>query len=402
MKGYLKIRISGKSVERFINLCANKNINLWNLAAVNKSYEANIRLHDFKKLKPIVRKTKTRVTVTERIGFPFFLSKYRHRRVFFTGFIFCTLIILYLSTMVWNISLYGNLSYSDENILEFLKEKGIQKGQYTSQIDCFSLARDIRREYEDIIWVSVSIEGSKLNINMKENQDIAADFSGDDQEATDAYDIIADKDCKITSIVTRSGIPVVNVGDIIKKGDVLVNGQIPVYNDQKEIVRYNTCHADADIIGQTNISYNNILSLEYNYKTMTDTYKHEYFLQIGKIRLRLGGISNNYSTYKLCSATKQIGSISFGKRSVFPYNTTKKTYTISEIRKMLSKDFSYYCNELEKKGVVILQNNVKIYTWSDKAQASGTLLVNMPVGQKKISMVKEIGDSIDGNDGNNN
>ena len=32
-------------------------------------------------------------------------------------------------------------------------------------------------------------------------------------------------------------------------------------------------------------------------------------------------------------------------------------------------------DELKKKGVVILQNNVKIYTWSDKAKAAGILTI---------------------------
>ena len=69
---------------------------------------------------------------------------------------------------------------------------------------------------------------------------------------------------------------------------------------------------------------------------------------------------------------------------------------------MLSANFQYYCRELEKKGVVILKNNVKIYTWSDKAKAKGTLTVEMPIGHRVKSQLLETGDHIDGNDGNNN
>ena len=72
------------------------------------------------------------------------------------------------------------------------------------------------------------------------------------------------------------------------------------------------------------------------------------------------------------------------------------------IQKLLSKNFQYYCNELEKKGVVILQNDVKIYTWSDKAKAYGEITVEMPVGQLTKTKLIEIGEHIDGNDGNNN
>ena len=37
------------------------------------------------------------------------------------------------------------------------------------------------------------------------------------------------------SIVTRSGIPQVKIGDEVKKGDLLVAGEVPIYNDDETI-----------------------------------------------------------------------------------------------------------------------------------------------------------------------
>lgn len=90
-RGYLRIRITGSGTERFINGCRHRNIRLWNLQVVNGAYEVNMFVCDFKKLKTILRKTGTKVTIVKRIGLPFFLLRYRRRKLFFYGMctVFC-------------------------------------------------------------------------------------------------------------------------------------------------------------------------------------------------------------------------------------------------------------------------------------------------------------------------
>ena len=79
-----------------------------------------------------------------------------------------------------------------------------------------------------------------------------------------------------------------------------------------------------------------------------------------------------------------------------------------QIRALLSARFSSYCEDLEKKGVEIIENDVKIYTGSKEARAQGTLTVLMPVGEAKPAVKTEIplqeqsGEDADGNDGSSN
>ena len=56
----------------------------------------------------------------------------------------------------------------------------------------------------------------------------------------------------------------------------------------------------------------------------------------------------------------------------------------------MSERFQRYCDDLEKKGVEIIQNDVKIYTGLKEAEAKGTLTVNMPVGEKQPSRIIEL------------
>ena len=75
VRGYLRIRIWGFSPERFMNLCSNKGILLWDIVREGDVYYMNIGLRGFRELKPILKKTGTRVAILEKYGLPFFMSK---------------------------------------------------------------------------------------------------------------------------------------------------------------------------------------------------------------------------------------------------------------------------------------------------------------------------------------
>lgn len=74
ISGYLRIRVEGYSPERFINLCSYHGIYLWNLKPCGHAYEMNISVRGFRELKPVIRKTRTKVVIMERAGFPFYTN----------------------------------------------------------------------------------------------------------------------------------------------------------------------------------------------------------------------------------------------------------------------------------------------------------------------------------------
>ena len=121
IKGYIRIRITGYSTERFLNACSHKGIILWGLAPSGRSYEMNISIGGFRRLKPIIRKTGTKVSIVEKSGLPFFLHKYRKRKLFFAGALTAVSLVFLMSKYIWNIDITGNLSYTDETLMRFLE-----------------------------------------------------------------------------------------------------------------------------------------------------------------------------------------------------------------------------------------------------------------------------------------
>lgn len=366
----------------------------------------NISIPGFRKLKPIIRKTGTKVSIVERFGLPFFLHKYRKRKMFFAGALLFAALIFLMSRYIWNIDIKGNLTYTDETLLKFLKTREVENGMRVSEVDCARIVKDIRKEYDDIIWVSASIQGTRLIIQVKENEDTipAMDEAAENPDQEKPTDIVADRDCVITRIVPRNGIPMVSEGAEVKTGDVLVSGQVPVMDDAGTVVAYQYHESDADIQGRTVIEYQDEMELgyeekEYYYdkKTHLPLEKNAYFVKIGRYTLEFGNIRNQYRAWEMYGCEKQLCiaenfylPISYGKKTARPYESDEIKYTKEELQQRLSRKFQQYCKDLEKKGVEIIENDVKIYTGSQKAEAKGRLTVLMPIGRQAESRLLEI------------
>ena len=403
IKGYVRIRVIGYSPERFLNACSYRGIYIWGLKPVSGAYEMNLTIQGFRQLKPVIRKTKAKVVIVERFGLPFFLHKYKKRRFFFSGAVLCLFLIFLMSRYIWNIDISGNQTYTDETLLRFLKSKNVEDGMTKSDVDCARIVKDIRKEYDGIIWVSASIKGTKLLIQIKENTDTIPETQDDQTEDTEhpetPTDIVADYDCTITKMITRTGVPQVEPGAEVKKGDLLVSGQVPVNNDAGETTGYQYRESDADIWGKMNLDYEDEMPLTYEVREYDRIRSAELQLKFGTYYVRLGLIKSQNKNQEIHGFERQIMigddfylPISYGLKTAVTYQPVKKKYDRNELIEKLSQKFQTYCEELEKKGVEIIENDVKIYTESETADARGTLTVIMPVGTSVPSTLQELPD----------
>ena len=79
--GYVRIKVEGYYIERFINICISKKILIWNIKREKSSIMyANISLNDFRRLKPIAKKTKCKVNIKRKKGIPFILHRYKKEK----------------------------------------------------------------------------------------------------------------------------------------------------------------------------------------------------------------------------------------------------------------------------------------------------------------------------------
>jgi len=404
LKGFVKIRVIGYSAERFINACKYRNIRLWGILSKNGCYEMYITIHGFKKIKIIVRKTGTKVAIIERFGLPFLLFKYRKRKVFLLCAFMCVIHIYVLSLYIWDIEIEGNLTRTEEVICDYLSEQNIKKGVLRKSIDCTEIVSGIRKKFDDVIWVSSYIDGSKLYVHIKENDSMK---NSEEIEKDICTDIIANVDCRISKIITRKGVPFVKEGDEVKKGDLLVSGVVEVMNDNKEVIGYQGKNAQASILGLCKMDYDDSISSQYEEKEYEENDVKNYYIRIKDCLIKLGKNPSIDKERESIFYEKQmiLGEdfglpIWFGRKTTKYYVSTKKNYSEEDMEHLLNKKIEKTCKRLEKKGVEIIENSVKIYTECNYAQAKGTLEILCEVGEEVERTVPELPmeDITNGND----
>lgn len=381
VRGYLCVRLFGKSPERFLNLCAANGIFIWNLRSEKDSCLFCMMARDFRRCVPLCKKSGCRLHILEKNGIPFFLFLHRKRKGFFCGIILFAIVLWGLSGYIWNIHVDGNYANSTDSILLFLEQQKIHHGISKKEIVCQEIAAQIRQAFPNITWVSAKIQGTQLQIEIKENVDSYPETDVDPNEEQ-ACDLVASKDGMVVSIITRNGIPMVEEGTVCNKNDVLVSGAIPIQNDAKETIRTDYVHADSDIYLETTWYYYKEFSRSYIQRTYSNQKRVFPFLEIAGWRLDLQKffkIKKPYVTYEKQNQfflTENFALPFFwGTVTTRGFFEESMVYDDEKCREIATHQLESYLDELEKMGVQISQNNVKIKVTDTQCIAKGEIKV---------------------------
>lgn len=295
------------------------------------------------------------------------------------------LFLLFMSTFVWKIEIDGNIRCSDEEIRRFLKTIDVSEGKSKKDISCEKIVELMRKNFEDVIWVSASMDGVELKIEVKENMDRVYE---EETKDSPPMDIVAEKDGMITSIITSKGKPMVKAGDVVQKGDILVSGSIEILNDAMEVTGYQYQVAEADIYVQTEYAYEEQMEHSYEILEPTGKKKYQVWVETDKKIQFIGNLKNGYKYYKISEYQNKLtlGEIvplpwKMGLKIVEECRKKTQTYTEEEVRAKLSEEFHRFCQDLEKKGVQILKNDVKIYCGVERTSAKGILVLEEKIGE---------------------
>ena len=281
LRGYVIIRVSGFSVERFMNLAAMKGVFLWDIKYLGTGTIMKVGIGDFKELRDCGRRTKCKVVIIKKIGFPFIIEKYK-RRKFYTAGLFVFVGALYImSSFVWSVNVKGNERVATKDIVEFCKEEGLYIGQAKVRLDNKALTKRIIAGFNDISWVAIVTKGTDVTITVVET---LPKVTVEDSEG--AIDIISKKACVVESISVSKGTPFVKAGDVVDEGDILVSSLLTIEDMDTEVGR-KYVHSKAEIKGKSFFEKEYEYSFKYLKKVYTGEEKTDKILILGDYRINL-------------------------------------------------------------------------------------------------------------------
>ncbi|MDD3338230.1 MAG: sporulation protein YqfD [Lachnospiraceae bacterium] len=385
--GYYKIQFEAECTERFLNMCHHHRLDLWAFHCEKKSGSLCVSRRDLGKIRELMEKAQMHVTDETAHGLPHALRRVCTYKLILPGLFLCLLILFALSRIVWSIHIVGNSQTSTQSILTFLEqEMTITHGMAKSGIQCDKIASGIRFHFPQVIWVSAKVKGTQLLIELQENQ-----LQAEEEETAEppSMDICASRDGVVTDIFVRSGTPEVTVGQACQKGDVLISGSVPIYNDGQEVVRTKQVVPDGDVYLKTSYSYYESFPLQYQKQVYTGVKKDAFFIQIGPYRFESAHSKGKKETLNQSVITSQLRITEYFLLPVYWGNIQREYYEIQHLRYTDedAKEKTYgnliaFLEKLMEKGVQICENNVRIELHDDQCIASGKIQVIEKAGTK--------------------
>lgn len=387
LTGYCRVVLNGANQERFLNLCVGKQILLWNLKKEGSHYIFCVSRGGYKELSEIAKKTGSKFRCVYKIGMPYLFYRYKKRKILLLSVLLCGAVFLIMSCFIWQVQAVGSYSHSEEEILDYLKRQGVHSGTKISKISCARLEEKLRKDFEDIAWVSCERTGTLLKVRIKETLDKRDEKDREDYQEYPC-NLIASKPGKISSILVRSGSAMVKPGDKVKPGDILISGVVEIKDDAGEIAEETLVRAEGDIYAISKVKYKDIFPLIYYKKNYTGKKEKSYQLFLNGYMIKLPERKTAYTDYDEQSREilLHIGPQFYLPASLFVITRAqckivKKQYSIEEAKKEAQKRLSLFLKEYERKGVVILKNNVKIDSDKNECTAKGTIRIKERVGK---------------------
>ena len=167
-------------------------------------------------------KNKIRYKLSFPLGLYGLVYRGRYRYGVFLALILSVIVYVYSSGVVWDIRISGNDRLSDYNIEELLTEHGLSVGTRWRKIDKNKIENEFLRATPDIAWLSVNRRGTVAYVQVIESENIGVK----EEVGYPFSNIVADRDGVIEEITVERGSATVKVGDVVKRGDILISGVV--------------------------------------------------------------------------------------------------------------------------------------------------------------------------------
>ena len=290
VRGYYVLTVEGIETESFLNYLIRNKIYVYNVNRINKTkIQFSINREDYKRLKKIHRSNKFDIKVKKQTGIPFIAKRiYTYR-----GMVVCAVIslVILMSTSLFVTDVYITAPEGIDKVAlknELYKE-GVKPGVYKKSIDRKTVRDNIMGKFDEIAYVSINVKGTNIFVNITKKEE-----SQNQEDSSNYCNIIATKDGIIEKVVARSGEALVEEGDIVKKGDVLINGAsttaIPevwatTFYEAKKSSNY------IDVKNQRTGKSKNVYTISFydkKYKIMRNIKYKDYEIENKTYELRLG------------------------------------------------------------------------------------------------------------------
>lgn len=219
--GWVCFEAEGGFPERLLNLAARDRINLWGVRRKGVALKACCPAREYRRLRRPVHRAGMRMHVTGKHGLPFYIHRYQARPGVAAGLLAFILVLQLFARRTWVVKVRGNEKLESDQILSVMEGFGVREGADLSKLDIPALQLEALKALPDLAWCTVNLNGSVAYVDVAERIP-----SPELPKTSPPSNIKASCDGRIVSVEAYSGQAVVQKGDAVVKGMLLVSGVI--------------------------------------------------------------------------------------------------------------------------------------------------------------------------------
>ncbi len=277
VKGYVEFSAEGGFPERFINLCKVKGISLWNIKNDGVKVTAFTTESEFKELTHPAENAGMTIKVIKTYGIKSFSKRHKWRCGVALGVILAFGFWIFISGFIWEIEILETPGVNVEAFTESLAELGVKVGARKSKIDIINVQNHLLNEYNELLWVSLNIFGSKAQVEMSsftEQKEII--------DTKTPVNLIATKKGEIVLMKGYKGVNAVKEGDNVTEGTLLISGVCRNFDGSEYFT-----HAKGQVFAKTQNNEKVVCDLK---RSLCVSQKKEsrYFIYFFSLKIPLG------------------------------------------------------------------------------------------------------------------
>lgn len=307
-KSSIKIKITGKNIERFIRKIIQLKIEILDIK-IKKYNEAIIKIYkkDLDKIEEI--KTIYDIEIIETFGFIKIKKIININKYLIISIMIGYILLLILTSTIFKVEIIHDKKEIRTLLKDELEKYGIKEKRFKkSYKEIQKIKKKILNDYKNKIeWIEIEEVGTKYIVRVEER------ILTKNKKEISTQNIVAKKSAILTKIEAKNGEIVKNINDYVKKGDVVITGDIKLNEETKSITG-----ADGKIYGEvwykTTIEY----PLHYKEVMMKKNKKTVYAIKF---------LNKDYSIEIHPFKTKKIKEKTLFKNNLLPLRIVKQYQT---------------------------------------------------------------------------
>ena len=306
IKSKIKLRVSGKNVNRYLLRLSKNHISLLSVLKKSKDeYDILIYFKDYE----LAQKLNTiyDIHIIEYGGWEQEKKYLKKNKWIFLALIFSLLFLFFLSRLIFEVEIVTNDQAMKNRLLKELKELSIDKYHFQKSYQELQTIKTklLETHHDDIEWLEIERIGTKYRVRFEPR------IIAPDKKTTKERHLIAKKNAIIKKVESSTGQIVKGKNDYVKKGDIIVSGYISLNDSVKK-----TVSATGTVYGEVWYEVDVFFFFFYYEETKTGRKKEVYVIEFLSHRIELFNFHPFYD--------KIINSSTILEKRGFPIRFTKE------------------------------------------------------------------------------